>query len=82
MLGAIRRMFFDKPKAKFVLKISLSYTSAKGKNRTEECVYQGETAQRFADLKRAASAVMSWVLTDRNNDIEGGQTRNWGEPDE
>jgi hypothetical protein len=66
-----------KRKVKFVLRISLTYTRSDKKSQTEECVYSGETTQTFEDLKRATNAVMSWILTDNKNGIEGGQEQDW-----
>ena len=77
MINLIKRLW--KRKSKFLLKISLTYVSAKGEQRREECSYSGVTTQTFEDLKRAASAVMSWVLTDNKNGIEGRQEQDWKE---
>ena len=77
MINLLRRLW--KRRVKFVLRISLTYIRQGKKSQMEECVYSGETTQTFDDLKRAINAIMSWVLTDKNNGIEGKKEKSWRE---
>jgi hypothetical protein len=75
MINLIRRLW--KRRVKFVLRISLTYSRHGKESQIEECSYAGETTQSFDDLKRAINALMSWVLTDNKNGIEGKQEQDW-----